>query len=61
MQRIVRRTNCKGVIMNKEVQLVPYAENVVMIARSRRALVKTFNKEEEAQSMGLMVNKIHEI
>ena len=60
LEKVVRQLpiNPGGKILNRQVQVVAYADDVAIIARNKRALEESFALlEEKAQDLGLEVNR----
>lgn len=57
IRKIIRETGCEGWIINKEIEIVAYADDVVIIARSLKRMIEAFRKlARAADKMGLKVN-----
>lgn len=54
----IRALDHRGTIANKSVQLTAYADDIVIVARSRKTLIDTLLKlEGEAKNRGLIINE----
>jgi hypothetical protein len=59
LEKAVREANLdiRGTILHKSVQILAYADDVVIVARYENAVKDAFNRLEKAsQKMGLMIN-----
>lgn len=58
LEKIIRATNCKGTIVNRESQILAYADDVVIIARTKRGMTEILRIiKEEASKIGLNINE----
>lgn len=58
MHSAIKETNIDGTIINKSKQLLAYADDIVLIARNREALVESFLElENHAKKMDLRINE----
>ena len=57
LEAAIRKLQLRGCLNTKSVQICAYADDIVICARSRNALIETLNKlEREAGAVGLHIN-----
>lgn len=57
MESVIRKADCKGTIRTRQQQIIAYADDIVIIARTKEALTQTFTAmEKAANSIGLKTN-----
>lgn len=58
LEHVIRKVDCRGIIRNKEGQIIAYADDVLIIGRSTNAIKNIFkNLEKEAKEIGLTINE----
>jgi hypothetical protein len=59
LEKAVREANLdiRGTILHKSMEILAYADDVMIVARYENAVKDTFNRlEKVSQKMGLMIN-----
>jgi sorting nexin-29 len=57
LHKAAMKTELRGTIYNKSSQICAYADDIAIIARTKRKLIEVYEEfEEEAEKIGLIVN-----
>lgn len=58
LEKVIRNTGCTGTIINKENQVIAYADDLVIVSRSKEGLINVFrNIKREANGIGLSISQ----
>lgn len=59
IESMIRKTNCSGTIVNKETQVMAYADDVVILSRTEKNLIETYERmNRQATEIGLQVSEV---